>query len=463
MQSAGISTVDAKKISPFTYRAIDDAYLVANDFGNWAFLTTDDFKAYVEGDLDSDSPAFNVLRSKNFLIDELDEKAATRRVELRYQALKFGPRVHILALNRDAVSADDSDDEGLPAAQMSKEVVERALDLAFMSTSPELSFSFRGDSPLSNWDILTYAVEYAKNRNDIALKKLRFSLDTEADLLDDEKVAWLAEQGILVRLFFDENSFEAGSDQARWAKSLAEAMNASEAEGGAVVALVACSPGLMGKAKLVVDTCVELGIRCVDLMTHDIRNINDASDGYTGCSVDDYRRFYQEAFGQMFEAGISEWTAMGYLRRIFAAEECDDFELSSPAIDGVGQFSYDVDGNVYTSDAGRVVFEQRDDPIFMIGHVTRTGYQDLVYHPTVRALVLATTLEVQPGWINSTYKHYAGKAPVLSYLEHGSLQGRMTDSVSTQLQFAILDTLFEHLHGADDEQLSRLRTFAGLA
>ena len=47
MQSAGISTVDAKKISPFTYRAIDDAYLVANDFGNWAFLTTDDFKAYV--------------------------------------------------------------------------------------------------------------------------------------------------------------------------------------------------------------------------------------------------------------------------------------------------------------------------------------------------------------------------------------------------------------------------------
>ena len=99
----------------------------------------------------------------------------------------------------------------------------------------------------------------------------------------------------------------------------------------------------------------------------------------------------------------------------------------------------------------------------MIGHVTRTGYQDLVYHPTVRALVLATTLEVQPGWINSTYKHYAGKAPVLSYLEHGSLQGRMTDSVSTQLQFAILDTLFEHLHGADDEQLSRLRTFAGLA
>lgn len=462
MQTAGISKANTKKVTPFTYRLIGNDYLVANDFGDWTFLNSSDFKAYVEGGLKSGTELFDNLRSKNFLIDDLDEAAATKRIEARYKALNYGPHLHILSLNREAVESPDSNEAGIPAKAMDQDLAERAVDLAFMSTSPDLSFAFRGQQPLKDWDLFTYVINYTKNRNKIAFKNIQFSIDLDAQDLDDEKIEWLVSEGFTVRVYVDEKGLKKNSKQAKICAGLSAAFENSSIGEGSLVALFNCTASLAKHALKVVSFCTENGVREIELMTNDVRKIGETENGLSDCSEEEFRSFYGTLLDGLHEAGISEGMTSGYLRSIFGSESPVNFELSSPAIDGGSQFAYDVDGNIYTSDIGRILLEQRDDPIFLIGHVTRTSYQDLILHPTVRALILATTVEAQPGWVNSAYKHYAGKSPNLSYLEHGSIQGRMNESKSTQLQFAILDSIFQRLHGADDAYLNQLKKLAGI-
>jgi hypothetical protein len=133
--------------------------------------------------------------------------------------------------------------------------------------------------------------------------------------------------------------------------------------------------------------------------------------------------------------------------------------LRSPAAEGIGELAYDVDGLVYTSERGLKAALMGDDA-FLLGSITREGYHDLVSHPTVRALVMASILDGQPGWVDSAYKPYAGISPVECYWEQGSIHGRMGDSTQARLCVAKLDFLFRTLRDGDAATRATLEKWA---
>jgi hypothetical protein len=112
---------------------------------------------------------------------------------------------------------------------------------------------------------------------------------------------------------------------------------------------------------------------------------------------------------------------------------------------------------VYSSNEGRFVGEAGDE-IFALGNVNYNGYHDLMTHPTIRALVLASVGDGQPGYSSWVYKPFCGPKPSKNYIDQGSVQGRAADSKNFLNNQVILDSLFTLLGGAESE-LVRLESW----
>jgi radical SAM protein with 4Fe4S-binding SPASM domain len=180
-----------------------------------------------------------------------------------------------------------------------------------------------------------------------------------------------------------------------------------------------------------------------------------------GYPVEEFLDFYAKAVDYMIELNLRgvevlERNAALFLTKIIAGEEPNFLDIRSPCGAGIGQVAYNHDGSVYTCDEGRMVAEMGDDA-FRIGDVREDSWPDMVGHPAVRSMVLASTLDGQPGCIDCAYKPYCGVCPVYSYAEHGSIQGRTVESTLCKKHMGIQDYLFRKLRDADRPTLDVLR------
>jgi sulfatase maturation enzyme AslB (radical SAM superfamily) len=152
---------------PFNQRVIGKKVLISNDFGDWLLLTTDEFSQLLQGRPQPGEPLYEKLEKANFIASEIDayEQALRWRRKKRY--LFYGPTLHALVLTHrcnhgcqychsSIVGMERTDTD------MSVEVAERAVDIAFQSTSPALTIEFQGGEPTANWPVLQHVVEYAR-------------------------------------------------------------------------------------------------------------------------------------------------------------------------------------------------------------------------------------------------------------------------------------------------------------
>ena len=99
-----------------------------------------------------------------------------------------------------------------------------------------------------------------------------------------------------------------------------------------------------------------------------------------------------------------------------------------------------------------MVHEMGDD-IFRLGSVHDTSYQEAVGHPTVRALITASTLDGVPSCATCAYNPYCGICPVHNYTTQGSIHGQMPTSTWCQVHMGIQDLLFEYIAEGDQDVL----------
>ena len=93
----------------------------------------------------------------------------------------------------------------------------------------------------------------------------------------------------------------------------------------------------------------------------------------------------------------------------------------------------------------------------LLGRLGELTWNQLVSHPTVRALVLASNLDARPDCVNCAYNPYCGACPVHTYKTQGSLVGRMRESTICMVHKGIQDFLFEKLRENDPTTVGILR------
>ncbi len=464
--------------TPFNQRMIRGRVLVTNDFGDWLLLTPEEFRSFVEGRPQPGEPLYQKLAAGNFIAKEVDVPAQAKRWQRKKGYLFHGPTLHGMVLTHrcnHGCQYCHSSVVGMERydTDMSFEVAERAVDVAFQSTAWGITIEFQGGEPTANWDTLRHIVEYATRKNVDVGKVLSFALVTNLSLMDDERLTFLLDHKVQIctsldgpedlhnkiRIFKGGNSHEL---LVQWMKRINERYREMGLDTNhyRVEALPTLTRPSLTLWKEIVDEFVSLGCRAIFLRKLDPFGFAAKSAKTLGYSMDEYLEFYANAVDYIIELNrqgvqVMERHAAIMLNKILIDEEPNYLDLRTPGGACIGQLGYAPDGGVYSSDEGRFVAAMGDD-MFRIGTV-HDSYHQLMTNAATRALVMAGLNDGQPDCVSCVYKPWCGQQVEYNYKAQGSLHGHMRDSNWCKKHKSIFDYLMHKLESADDRDLEMFR------
>jgi hypothetical protein len=447
MSDAGVTRAAGSVAAPLRSRGVDGEVLVTSAVGDWVFLSPADFERFASGQLQPGDALYGPLAERHLLTEAPDHVAASvRRARRRWAFLGHGPSLHAVSL-----------DGGGAGEVMSRATADRVVDTAFMTTSTQVTLELTATDVPAQLPLARRLVSYAQGKNALARKDLRVALAAAPEALGDADLDWLVADGVRLRALIDPLTFGAPGDPARARlEALAARRGPDAAAREDLEAVVTPSPAGLSADLGWIDALAALGCRVVTLAPVEAFPWQELSA--PPYPMDAWLAFYERALEHLLalsrgDAPIRESLAAAFLARILRGDDPGHRDVRNPGTDGLGQLAYAWDGTVYTSQDG-LRLGALGDPMFAIGRIETSGYHDLIAHPTVRALLLATALDGQPDCAGCAYNPYCGQRPVRNYAEQGSVHGRMRDSATCRKHKRIQDLLFTRLRrGADREIL----------
>ncbi len=452
-----------------------DRTVITSLEGRWAILTDEELRRFATGTVEPGSPLEARLKEGNFLRAFYDEAKAREMIAARKQFLRYGPNLHVfvvtLRCNETCVYCHASRaDMDAVHTDMTKDTADKAVDLVFQSTSPSVTIEFQGGEPLVNFEVVKHIIERATAKAAESGKVLEFTMVSNLALMDEEKLAYLLDHRVQICTSIDGpkdlhdkqrklpqlSAFDAS---AHWIRRINEAYGERGLDPSLyhVEALLTTTRAALPRYREIVDTYVDLGCRAMFLRPIDPFGFAGKTAGVVEYPRREYHEFYRNAVDYMLELNaqgvqVLERYAAIFLTKILRGEDPNFLDIRSPAGAGVAMLAYGYDGSVYTCDEGRMLAAQGDGS-FRLGHVDESRYRDIVGHPTVRAMVIASNLDGQPDCESCTYNPYCGIQTTHNHRTQGSIFGRMRESNICAVHKGIQDYLFAKLADADPKVL----------
>ena len=166
-------------------------------------------------------------------------------------------------------------------------------------------------------------------------------------------------------------------------------------------------------------------------------------------TTSEFMDFYKKSLDYIITKNLNgkffyERTARIFLTKILSNSDPNYFEIRSPCGAGIGQLAYNYNGDVYTCDEGRMVSRMGDEA-FKIGNVADSTYKDFITSDPVKAICVASTLDILPGCSVCVFKPYCGVCPIYNYIEEKNIFSQMPNNGKCKINMAILDYLFDKL------------------
>ena len=461
------------KIVPLAHRPVAGRVVLTNPWGDWASIEPADMAV-----LRDDPGALREKLPRNFYQDTMDHSALVARVRNKLRYLQAGPNLHILVVtlrcNQTCVYCHASRAEmDRPGKDMTVETARRAVDLALASTSPGITLEFQGGEPLANFSVVRGVIEYALAQNARAGKRLDFTLVSNLSLMDDEKLDFLVEHRVQICTSIDgpaalhdkQRKLVGDSAHGRavsWIKRINARYEAMGLDANLyrVEALLTTTRESLSRPREIVDAYVDLGCRAIYLRPVDPFGFAARTGVKVNYETQPFVDFYRAALDRVLEHNaqgtqLIERFASIFLTKILSDDDPNFLDIRSPCGAGIGQVAYNHDGSIFTCDEGRMMGET-GDPTFKLGHVESATYHQIIAHPTVRALTVASNLDAVPGCSSCVYRPFCGVCPVYNHAAQGTIHGRMTESRWCATHMGILDLLFEKLSTGDEETVKTL-------
>jgi His-Xaa-Ser system radical SAM maturase HxsB len=450
--------------APHRFRAVGGQWLVTGDAGTHLFLTGEEFNAWQRGELTGQEPVAERLKAAGLVGAGYDEDAVAARICRRKDFLTAGPYLHIfvvsLRCNQQCVYCHASR-AGMKATgvDMTPEVADRCLDLAFHSPSPFINVEFQGGEPLSNWDVVRHVVEGAVARNREARRELSFSLVTNLSLMDEAKLEYILDHGIQVCTSLDgpealhnaNRKWQGGNAYAEtvaWMKRLNDGYVARGLDPNLyhVEALLTVTRDSLAYPREIVDEYVKQGLKGLFLRPLNPFGFAAKTSDAIGYGAKEFMPFYLTALDHILALNqqgveIMERWATIFLAKILTDQDPNYVDIRSPCGAGVGQVAYNYDGQVFTCDEARMLY-QMGDSAFKVGDAAQLSYEEIIDSSVVRSLLFASTQEALPACSECAYLPYCGTCPVYNYGTQGNIFGLMPSNQKCLMHMAIMDRLF---------------------
>ncbi|HBQ10846.1 MAG TPA: hypothetical protein DEF51_06540, partial [Myxococcales bacterium] len=227
-----------------------------------------------------------------------------------------------------------------------------------------------------------------------------------------------------------------------------------------VDALMTTTRRSLDLGKEIVDLYVEMGLKTIHLRPLNPYGFAVGTWKAIGYTAEEYLDFYARTLDYIIELNqkgveITEGTASTFLMKMLTPDDPNFVDIRSPCGAGTGQVAYDYDGSIFTCDEGRMVSAMGSD-LFQIGDVSSSSYTDMLQHPTVKALAVASLQDALPSCHTCWNKPYCGVCPMHDYMQGGDIFGQRPRSPKCKEHYTIATLLFEKLARDEDGSLEKM-------
>ena len=429
-------------INNYRFRKLEDKYFITTDSGSWAVLSEEEFEKLKSKNIDEKLK--EKLLEREIVLDETNTEEFVNDLRKRNSFLFYGASLHIVVVTLrcnmkcvycHASSVNDEKKE----FDMGKETAKSTVDFIFQSPNRSITIEFQGGEPLLNWETVEFIIRYAKEKNKIAKKNLRFDIVTNLSLMDEKKMAYLLKEGIHVctsldgpkelhdknRIFSKASNYE---QVVYWIKKFKEEFNKRKIESSDINAIVTLTRESLKYPEEIVDEYTNLGLKFIHLRF--LNNLGVAQKTWSSISysVKEYLDFWEKAVERLKEhqkngSELKERMIDIMEKKIGTKFDPNFLDLRSPCGAAIGQLAYHYNGDIYTCDEGRMI----GDETFLLGNVKKDSYKDVVTCDKACA-VLNASINDQFICDACAYKPYCGLCPVCSFAEHGSTIGKISQS-----------------------------------
>ena len=460
-------------INFFNFKKLSDGYLLTNDFGEFAFVNDDTYKKIICNGVKETDDCYDQLVKRGFIIKEPLESFLKEGME-RLRSMKSycfsGTSLHIFAVtnmcNLNCIYCQAHSNESRLDGKMTIEAGRKAIEIAMSSPSMGVTFEFQGGEPLLNFEVIKDMIEYSKSLNRNLNKEIEYTIVTNLTLINDEIIQYLVENNVGICTSLDgppivHNHNRPFRNQYKGSyEKVIEKIKYLQKKGIIVNAIQTTTNKSLKYAKDIVEQYLELNINSVFLRPLTPLGLAESSWDKVGYSAEDFLTFYKTAFSYIMELnknGIRfiEAHASYFLRKILMGYSVNYMELRSPCEATLGQMSYYYNGDVFTCDEGRMMYEMGDDS-FKLGNVFENNYSDLVESPICKTLCKASIIEGLPKCVDCVFQPYCGTCPVVNYSSTLDLYSKNNMDYRCQVYKGILELLFEIIKREDSQEMEIL-------
>lgn len=440
--------------------------IMTNDSGNFFILKEQDFKIYINNKITQKHRLYSKLKENGFIKTYLDFETLFKRWKSSNSYLFIGPSLHILVTtlrcNHKCIYCQSQPvGMGSTSTDMSIDTAIKSINLAFKSSSKNIIIEFQGGEPLSNWNVVKKAIEYARKKESKSDKKLSISVVTNLSLMDEKKAQFLMENEVSICTSLDgpkklhdlnriySNTTSSYDITVKWIKYFNEKYDKQHGLPYKIFkpsALLTVSKSSLKFPKEIINEYIKNNLETIFIRP--LSPIGFAKKHWKkiGYTPDEFIEFYKNSLKYILEQNIKgklifEKTAQMLLNKMINGKDSGFTDLRCPCGAGVGQIAYNFNGDIYTCDEGRMVGWDGDEA-FKIGTVN-DSYEKLINSPTIKICMHTSNLENQPRCSRCPYRPWCGVCPVVNYETQKSFWGDNFTSYRCAIMMGIFETILE--------------------
>lgn len=461
------------KFNYFNFKPIEDKILLTNDFGNHIFVSQNDFKNIIEKNINLDSQLGCELADKKMIYDDTNlEYSSLLKYDLRKikNHVNIATSLHIFvvttACNMSCIYCQANNGKNGFSSYMTKEMAEKAVDIALQSPAHYLNFEFQGGEPLLNFDIIKHIVLYAEEHK--GTHEIDYNVVTNLTLLNNQILDFFYEYKFGISTSIDgnqtiHNNNRPFKDGEGTFNKVVDSIKKIRDKGLCVGAIQTTTRAALEYPKEIVQAYRDLGfdsifIRPLTPLGKAIMHWDEI--GYT---PEEFISFYINAIEELIKINKSgifmiENHSSILLKRIYG-EFVNYMELRSPCGAGIGQLAYYADGNVFTCDEGRMLHEMGNNA-FCLGNVFDSSYSDIINNSVCKTVCASSILETIPTCCDCVYQPYCGTCPVVNYAKSNDIIEKEPRGYRCKIYSGMLDYLFKQILNNDEDTINILKSWS---
>jgi uncharacterized protein len=422
-------------INYYRYKELGGSYFLTTDHGSFCILNKEEFEKLKNEQIDE--ALLKKLEEKEIIINEKNINEVVRLSKKRNKFLFCGASLHIIVVtlrcNMNCIYCHaSSKPESKKEYDMTGETATKTVDFVFQSPSPKISIEFQGGEPLLNWEIIKHIVEYSLEKNKEVKKEIKFSIVSNLEEMDEEKLNYILKHNIDICTSLDGQKQLHDSQRIcsktsnyetviKWIRRFNEEYSKKGIKEKKINALLTLTKESLSYPKEIVDEYVKNNLEIIHLRW--LNKLGVAKSNWKKLSFysEEYISFWKKAveyIEELKEKGIKiEERMKNIIENKIGNEEDPNFlDLRNPCGAIIGQITYDYDGTIYSCDEARMVGED----IFKFGNVGRDKYIEVLSSKKACALI-NSSINDQYLCDSCVFKPYCGLCPVCNYAETGNI------------------------------------------